>query len=150
MADNVPADRVRPSKLFWVIGVVALVWNSFGALDYTMTETRNAAWLGQFTAEQLAYIQSVPAWSIAGWALGVWGGVAGSLLLLLHKRLAAPVYLVSLVGAIVSHIHYLFLSNGREVLGGGVGSVIWPVIIVAIAVGLWLYARAQAQRGVLG
>ena len=149
MANEAPAGRVRPSKIFWVIGILALLWNSFGALDFTMTTTRNAAWLAQFTPEQLAFIESYPAWAAVGWAVGVWGGVVGSLLLLLRKRLAAPVYLASLVGAIVSHIYYLFLSNGAETLGGGVGAYIFPVVIIAIATGLWLYARAQTQKGVL-
>lgn len=149
MTNAAPAGSARPSKIFWVIGALALLWNSFGCLDYTMTQLRNAAWLGQYTPEQMAFIDSYPSWATAGWAFGVWGGAVGSLLLLLRKRLAAPVYLVSLVGAVVSHIYYLFLSNGREVLGGGIGAWIFPIVIIAIALGLYLYARAMTAKGVL-
>lgn len=149
MTNGSPAGRARAPKLLWVIGALALLWNSFGAFDYTMTQTRNEAWLGQYTPEQLAFIESFPAWSVAAWAIGVWGGAVGSLLLLFRKRSAAPVYLASLAGAVVSHIYYLFLSNGRELLGGGVGAVIFPVVIIAIALALFLYARAMTRQQVL-
>lgn len=149
MTNAAPAGRARTPKLLWVIGILALLWNSFGCLDYTMTQTRNAAWLAQYTPEQMAFIDSYPSWAIAGWAFGVWGGAVGSLLLLLRKRLSAPVYLVSLLGAVTSHIYYLFLSNGPATLGGGAGAYVFPVVIIAIALGLYLYARAMAAKQVL-
>ena len=147
MANEVPAERVRPSKWFWVIGIVALLWNGFGAYDYTMTQTNNMEYLKMYTPEQLAYIQGWPAWAVAGWATGVWGGVVGALLLLLRKRLAAPVFLASLLGAIVGHA-YSFSSGGIEMAGGG-AMWIFPFVILFIALGLWLYARKMAAKGVL-
>ena len=87
-------------------------------------------------------------WAVGAWGVGVWGGVVGSLLLLFRKRLAAPVYLASLVGAVVSHFYSNVLSNGIEIAGGG-AMVIFPIVIIAIAIGLWLYARAMAKKGVL-
>jgi hypothetical protein len=150
MANEAPAGSVRPSKLFWVIGVVALLWNGFGALDYTMCQTRNAAWMKMMTPQQVAYLESFPAWAVAAWAVGVWGGVVGSLLLLSRKKLAAPVYLASLIGALVSQVYTFVLSNGLEVMGGGAGAAVLPALIVAGAIGLWLYARAMAAKGVLG
>ena len=149
MVNEARAGRARPSKLFWVIGVVALLWNSFGCLDYTMTQTRNAAYLKMMTPQQMAYIESFPAWAVAAWAVGVWGGAVGSLLLLLRKRAAAPVYLASLLGAVVSQFYTFFLSNGLEVMGGGAGAAILPIVIVLVAIGLWLYARKMAEKGVL-
>ena len=131
-----------------MIGIVALAWNSFGAFDYTMTQMRNQEYLKMYNAEQMAYIEGFPAWAVAGWAVGVWGGVVGSVLLLLRKKLAAPVYLASLAGAVVSHFYSMVLSNGLEMAGGG-AMVIFPIVIVLVALGLWLYARAMAKKGVL-
>lgn len=139
----------RSPKLLWVVGIVALLWNSFGAFDYTMTQTRNAAYLKMMTPEQVAYIETFPAWAVAGWALGVWGGVAGSLLLLARKRLAVPVYLVSLLGALVSQTYTFVFSRGLEVMGGGAAAAILPLFILIVALGLFLYARSLAHRGVL-
>jgi hypothetical protein len=64
-----------------------------GALDYVMTQTRNEACLSQFTPEQLDFFLGIPAWAVATWALAVWGGVLGAILLLarLHCRHLPPV-----------------------------------------------------------
>ena len=55
----------------WLVGVLALLWNSVGAFDYVMTETRNASYLSSFTPEQLAYFYGFPMWVVATWALAV-------------------------------------------------------------------------------
>lgn len=112
-----------------------------------MTQTQNESYMNQFTPEQLEYFYGFPTWVVAFWALAVWGGVLGALLLLLRKRLSVPVFLVSLLAMFVTSIHNFLLSDGLEVMGGtGVG---FTVLIFVVAVGLWFYARAMAQRGVL-
>ncbi|MDT8341100.1 MAG: hypothetical protein RQ751_06270 [Longimicrobiales bacterium] len=145
-----PAEAAVPRTPvhLWVIGVLTLLWNGFGAYDYLMTQTENEAYMGSFTPEQLAYFYGFPTWVVAFWALAVWGGVLGSLLLLMRKRLAAPVLLVSFGSMVVTSIHNFLLSDGLEVMGG-VG-VAFSAVIFAVALGLWLYARAMVRRGVLG
>ena len=66
------APRHTPAHL-WIVGIVSLLWNAFGATDYTMTMSHNAAYLSAASAAQLAYVASFPAWAVALWALGVWG-----------------------------------------------------------------------------
>ena len=87
----------RPWQL-WLVGVLSALWNSVGAFDYTMTQTRNPAYLAQFTPEQLDYFASFPAWATGAWALGVWGAVAGSLLLLFRSRWAVQAFGIALAG----------------------------------------------------
>ena len=132
----------------WVVGVAAVLWNAVGALDYVMTQTRNAQYMAGFTAEQLAFFYGLPPWTVAAWAIGVWGGVLGSLLLLLRKAIAAWVFLASLIGVVLTTFQNYVLSNGMEVMGGP-GSVVFTAVIFFIAVGLYLYARAMTTRRVL-
>ncbi len=132
----------------WVVGIAALLWNAVGALDYVMTQTRNAQYMAGFTAEQLAFFYGLPAWTVAAWAIGVWGGVLGSLLLLLRKSLAVWVFLASLVGVVLTTIQNYLLSNGLEVMGGP-GAVVFTAVIFVVAVALYVYARAMATRRVL-
>ena len=82
-------------------------------------------------------------------APGVFGGVIGCLLLLLRNRLAFPVLLASLIGAIVSNLGGLFLLGGLEVMRetGGLGFTAVPIIFGAV---LAYYARALSKKGVLG
>ena len=118
-------------------------------MDYVMTQTRNESYMGSFTPEQLEYFYSFPSRVVSAWAIAVWGGVLGCILLLLRKRAAVPVLLASMVAMIITTIHNYGLSNGLEVVGGWFPLVFTGVIFLA-AVGLYLYARAMRERGVLG
>jgi hypothetical protein len=133
----------------WVIGVVGLLWSAMGAVDYLMTQTRNDGYMAKFTPEQLEHFYGYPTWVIAAWALAVWCGVAGTILLLLRKRLAESVLLVSLIAMVLSTIYNYGMSDGLEIMGG-VGPFMFTVAIFLVALGLWLYARAMRVRGVIG
>jgi len=135
-------------KHLWIIGVVSLLWNGMGAFDYLMTQTRNAAYMGQFTPEQLEYYYGFPAWAVSAWAIAVWGAVLGSILLLARRRLAVPVFAVSLAAMVVTTIYNFVLSDGLAIMDG-VGPLIFSIMIFLVAVGLLVYARAMAGRGVL-
>lgn len=141
-----PAAR-RPWHL-WLVGGLSLLWNAMGALDYTMTQTRNAAWMAKFTPEQLEFYYSLPAWSIAAWAIGVWGGVVGSALLLLRRRQAVAALALSFLGAVLAMVHNYLLSSGMDSMGGP-AALAFSVAIVLFALGLLVYARAQARTGAL-
>lgn len=146
MSEEAATTRRTPWHL-WLVGVLGLLWNSVGAYDYLMTQTRNESYMSQFTPEQLEYFYGFPSWVVAFWAVAVWGGVLGALLLLLRKRLSVPVLLVSFLAVIVTSIHNFLLSNGLEIMGGvGAG---FSALIFVVALGLWLYARAMARREVL-
>ena len=81
----------------WVVGFVSLLWNSVGGFSYTMTRLGMLERLGM-GEEEIAYFASAPAWSNFFWALGVWGAILGSILILLRSRFAVH----SFVAAIIS------------------------------------------------
>ncbi|MEA3079448.1 MAG: hypothetical protein QOF05_856, partial [Sphingomonadales bacterium] len=90
--------QARTPVHLWIVGVLSLLWNCFGCYDYLMTNLKNQAYLAQFTADQLAYFDSLPAWLTAFWALGVWVGLAGSILLLIRHRYAVWLFALSVIG----------------------------------------------------
>jgi hypothetical protein len=118
-----------------------------GAFDYVMTQTQNEAYMSNFTAEQLEFFYNFPSWVVFFWAIAVWGGLAGAVLLLMRKRLAVPVLLTSFVSMVITAIHNFFIANGLEIMG--TGGALFSAAIFVIALGLWLYARAMAEKGVL-
>jgi hypothetical protein len=148
MADSRPLRAERAPWHLWVVGILALLWNCMGALDYVMTETHNEAYLKSMTPAQLEYVYGFPAWAVAAWAIAVWGGVLGSLLLLLRKGVAAPVFIVSFVAMCVTMIYNYGLTNGLEVMGG-TSALAFPAVIFLVALLLIFYSRAQRARGVL-
>lgn len=139
---------VRPTWHFWAISILSLLWNLVGALDYVMTQTRNEAYMSAFTPEQLEFFYGLPQWTVAAWAIGVWGSVIGSILLLLRKRGAVWAFAVSLLGIVITAFQNFVLDNGVEIMGGGI-AIFMSIAVFVIALALLLYARAMAQRGVL-
>jgi len=148
MNDASAASNPKVPRHLWGVGVLALLWNGMGAFDYLMTETRNPSYLSSFTAEQLAYFNSFPKWAIATWALGVWGGVLGSLLLLLRRRLATPAFAVSLVSAALTFFYNYVLSDGLKMMGG-VGGLVFSAVILLVAAALLFYSRRLTRNGTL-
>ena len=146
MADPTTPSTKAPWHL-WVVGVVSLLWNSVGAMDFVMTQTRNAAYLKGVTPEQLAFFYGFPLWVVIAWGVATWGGVLGSLLLLLRRGLAVCLFLLSLIGMVLTTIHNFGLSNGMQVMGAG--ALAFSSTIFVIGVLLWVYARAMRKRGVL-
>ena len=141
-------DVVQTPKHLWVIGVVALLWNAMGALDYVMTQTRNEAYMSEFTPEQLAFFYGIPEWAVATWAIAVWGGVLGAFLLLFRRHYAEWVFLASLVALAITAFQNYALSNGMEVMGDAF-SLAFTAVIFLIALALLLYARAMHKRKIL-
>ena len=140
--------RGRPWHL-WVIGIVGGLWSSIGVISFVLTQMNVEAVMSRFPSQQREYFESFPFWAVAFWAIGVFGGAIGCLLLLLQKRLAFPVLLASVIGAIVSSLGGLLFLGGMKVMAetGGSGFTVFPVIFAAF---LSYYARAMSKRGVLG
>lgn len=143
---RVEAPARTPVHL-WIVGALSLLWNLFGAFDYTATQLRLEGYMSQFTEEQLAYFYGFPSWLVAFWAIGVWCALLGSIALLLRRRWAVWMFGLSIVGLAVSSVYNFLLSDGSGVMGT-VG-VVMTVFIWIVAIALLLYARRMAARGVL-
>jgi len=136
-------------KHLWVVGVLSLLWNSYGAYNYLMSELDGAAYLASagYGSEVAAWMESFPTWAVALWAIGVWGSALGSILLLLGSRHAATAFLLSLVGALGSFVFQFTSERPAEIAVAA--EAIMPIVILIAIVAQWYYARRQAAAGVL-
>ena len=143
-------ERTTPGRPWhlWLVGILGGLWSLMGVVSFLITQMNVEAVMSQFPPQQRAYFESFPLWAIAFWALGVFAGVAGCLLLLFKNRLAFPVLLASAIGAIVSNLGGLFLLGGLEVMRetGGVGFTAVPIVLGAF---MAYYAYAMRKQGVL-
>lgn len=133
----------------WVIGVVTLVFNAGGAFDYVMTQTKNAAYMAQFTPDELAYFYGFPSWVQGCWAIAVWGAVLGSALLLVRRKWAVGMFALSLIAMVVTFAHNFVLADVKIYEVVGAEAIYVSAVIAIVAVALFVYARAMARRGVL-
>ncbi len=137
-----PTRTSAPASL-WIVGIVSTLWNAFGCTDYAMMKLHNMAWLnaGGVSPEMIAKIDAGPLWGTAGWALGVWASLAGSILLLARSRHAATAFVVSLAGAVVGFAWQV---------PAGLAEPLWlPAMIVGAVAAQWWFARRMISRGVL-
>ena len=137
--------KSKPNIWFWVIGVVGLIWNGLGSMNYIMHTTNSDTLKESYTPEQLAFVDASPAWVTGAFALAVWGGLLGCLLLLLRKKWAIPVLLISLIGILGQAVYNFFLSNATEVFGSDM--YVMPVLVILIGIGLYFYSRSSAKKG---
>jgi hypothetical protein len=139
--------RGTPAHL-WIVGILALLWNAFGCYDYLMTVTANADYLSKMTPDQTAYMNSLPSWLTAFWALGVWGGLVGSILLLMRNRYSVWAYALSLIGAAVGMGYQMFVVKMPESMTAGAMAIMPWVIIIVAAFLLW-YSWSEQKKDVL-
>lgn len=137
----------RPPLHFWIVAVLAVLWNAVGAFDYVATQLPIESYMSGFSAEQLEFFYGLPGWAVAAWAIAIWSAVLGSLALLFWLRFAFHLFVISLLAMIVTSFQNFVLSNGAEIMGA-VG-VVFSLVIAAISVFLVLYSRAMQRRGVL-
>ncbi len=134
----------RPPKWFTPVAVVALLWNLFGCAAYLMDVRLTPDDVAKMSAAQQAMYAARPAWSVGATALAVWCGALGCVALLLRKRWAVPLFLVSLLGVIGQDV-WLFGMSGSVAQAGGVAFVLQGLVLV-VAIALLLLARNAAAR----
>lgn len=119
----------------WIVGGLAGIWYSMGAVAYVARQTGGDVIVGDPYAAPLV---SYPAWVDAAWALGIWAGLAASLLLPARSRYALPAFGVSVAGLLVTAVYV---------------RAVWPtynaqnlVAIQAAVVALLLFVYAWRMR----
>ena len=95
---------------------------------------------------QRQYMETVPAWATAAFAIAVFAGFLGSLLLLLRKKFANVLFLASLIGIIVQMSHG-FMSEIKDVYGPG--GIAMPIMIIGIGIFLVWYSKKCTNDGIL-
>ena len=145
--------QARTPVHLWIVGVLSLLWGGFGAYDYLMTRMRNTDYIasampGVDPNAALAWVDGFPLYAQIGWGLGVWMGLAGAVLLLMRHRWSVWAYGLSFVGAILGLGYQIALAPPLPGAEGPMMTVI-PYVIIAVALALFLYARAMERKGVL-
>lgn len=126
---------------FWLIAVVLLIWNVMGCINFFVQ--MNPDMLAAYRESERAIIEGRPIWATGAFALAVFGGAFGCLLLLLRKSAAYYLFIASLPGVIVTMIHTL--GAGIDFGAGEIlGIIIMPFVV---AVFLIWYSKHAESRG---
>ena len=125
---------------FWVISVVTLIFNAMGVINYFVQ--MNADSLASFPEAYRAIIEGRPAWATGAFAIAVFGGALGSLLLLLRKSAAYYLFIASLLGVIATMTHTLGVGIDFG-LGEILGIILMPLAVAAFLI--WYAKQAESK-----
>lgn len=142
------AAETRTPTHLWIVGILALIWSALGCFDYLMTVTANETYLAKMPADQIAYMDSLPKWLTAMWAIGVWGGLVGAALLLMRSRYAVTAFGLSLIGAVVGLGYQLFMTQQPASMKTGAMAVM-PWVIILICAFLFWYSWSAQKKALL-
>lgn len=133
----------------WLIGVIAVLFNFIGVFDFTMSMAQGAEYQASagMTPDQIAHYQEMPSWMMVVWAVGVFGAFLASILLLLRRKLALPIFVLSLAAFLISLLYTYVLTDGGAVMGQNMA--IASAVIAGLLVFFSWYAWLMATRGVL-
>ena len=129
---------------FWAIGAVTLIWNVMGVINFFMQ--MNADVLASFPESHRAIVAGRPAWATGAFAIAVFGGALGCVLLLLRKPAAYYLFIASLLGVIVQGIPYLGMA-GSIIAYGPVEISLYILMPVVVATFLIWYSKQPESKG---
>ncbi|MDT0551917.1 hypothetical protein [Urechidicola vernalis] len=135
----------KPTTGFWVISVIALIWNLMGVMAYIGQAYMTDEALSALPEAEQALYENIPAWATAAFAIAVFGGALGSLLMLLKKKMASTIFTISMLGIIVQMIYNLFMSKATEVYGPG--GMVMPIMVIIIGAFLVWYSKKATSNG---
>ena len=142
-------NGVQPTGSFWIISVLALLWNLLGLMAFfgQVAVMNSEEALNQLPEAERELYKNLPNWVMVCFGIAVVCGVLGCVLLLMRNKLALPVFGLSLLGVIGQQIHNYFLSNTVDVMG--TGAIAFPMIVLVIAIALMFFAKSKTSIGIL-
>ena len=135
----------RAPAWYLPLAIVALLWNLLGCAAYLADVMLTPADVAKLSAAQQAMYAARPAWSVAATAIAVWGGAAGCVGLIMRKRWASHLLIVSLAGVIVQDVWLFGLSKAAS--QAGAVAFMLQGLVMLVAVLLVMLGRKAVTRG---
>jgi hypothetical protein len=128
---------------FWAIGAIALIWNVMGVINFFVQFVQmNPDVLATYRESERAIVEGRPVWATGGFAIAVFGGALGCLLLLLRKSAATYLFIASLLGVIVTMTHTLGVGIDFG-FGEILGIILMPLVVAVFLI--WYSKQAESK-----
>lgn len=142
MTEPMTMDRDAVPGWFKPAAIASALWMMLGCVMYLLEVSTDPATL---PADQRPMMEAIPIWMWAAFAVAVWVGLAGAVMLLMRRRLAVPLLGVSVLAMLVQNSAYLI---DPELSAAVPVATLWlPLVIIGITLLVFLFARHAARRG---
>lgn len=145
------SESNKPGIFFWIVGIIALLWMAMGSWSYIAQAFDMAYATEGLSESQIAFMDNMPAWYTALFAIAVFSGLLAALLFLMRKKSSVMLFVVSFLAALVNQIYWLFMSDAPEVFADMGAFNVYGMPILVIVLGLFFisYSKKQKVAGVL-
>ena len=123
----------------------ALIWNLLGVFAFIMHLMMTPEMISKLPLDQQAAYSNVPLWSTIAFAVAVFGGTLGCILLLAKNAFATPTFALSLVAIFTQQFHNFIVINSIKMLG--ISAVFMPILVIVIAFLLLYLSIKSKQQG---
>lgn len=127
---------------YWLAAVACLLFEGAGAYLFAESLTLDPATL---PLDQRAVYQATPQWMTIAWAVAIGAGLLGAVGLVLRRRFAEPMLLVSLLAVAVQFSGIFLVRQLRELTPED--HLVLPIVILLFAYGFWQTSKLARARG---
>lgn len=138
-------DRFTPRPVapwFIIAAIASLLFMGLGCVSYLMHVMANPATM---PLDQRAAYEAEPVWVTGAYAVAVWIGLAGAVLLVLRRKVAEWLLLVSLVAVLAWLAGLLLVGPLRDSMSAN--DLIVALVVSALTWTIYWFARHSRQRG---
>jgi hypothetical protein len=139
------SDTTSPRVWFWVVSTIALVWYLMDMSAFLMRVLMLDDVIREMPENQQHLYRNMPLWVNIVFSGEVFGGVLGCVGLLLRKRWALPLFVVSILGVLGQTFHVYFLSDAISTMG--TPAVVMPLLAILIGVAMIGLAKSAISKG---
>jgi hypothetical protein len=140
--------KTKPNKSFLIIGILALLWNIMGLFQFIMAafmqDTMLETYGETYTPQQMELFLNTPSWYYVVFGICTLTGVLGSIAVLLKKKIAVPLFFVSLVTVLVVQGYWMLDTQAIALLG--TEAIIMPMLVIVTSIFLYFYCKGARQN----
>jgi hypothetical protein len=127
---------------YWAVAIAALLFEAAGVFLFANSLMLDPATL---PLDQRAIYEATPQWMTAAWAVAIGAGLVGALGLVLRKRFAEPLLLLSVIAVAIPFSGLFLVDQLRELTPED--HLLVPVVILILAYGIWQTSKIARRRG---
>ena len=136
-------SKIKPPTLFWIIAVLALLWNIMGVIAYLSQAYITEEALALLPEQDQLYINNVASLVTAAYATAVFAGTLGSIALLIRKKIATLLFTISFIGVLIQSYYNFFIQEYMQI---ETFQIMMTLVIIFICVFLIWYSKASNKR----
>ncbi|SEK51830.1 hypothetical protein SAMN04487910_0711 [Aquimarina amphilecti] len=129
---------------FWIVSIIALIWNIMGVMAYLGQAYMTEEILNAMPEADQNFYHNIPAWVTAVFAVAVFSGLFGSVALIIKKKWAIVLFIMSLLTILAQQVYNFFIQDFVTLSGQ---RLYMPVMIVVFAIFLIWFSRFSKSKG---